>query len=183
MGYRDDPDFFVFLSVPNTVIDERIKNRVICPKCNTPRSLKLLRTKEVGYDEKTKEFYLKCDNPDCNGFRMVPKEGDELGIKPIKKRIEMDDKISELLLQMNGTKKILLRNSIPVSARANVDAYEITPAYTYRWDTKVKRVIIGQEPWSIADDLGVPSYSLLSAAVTVAFIKQTAALLKDNNEN
>src|SRR3989344_3571519 len=31
IGYRDDPDFFVFIVVPESVIDERMRYRVICP--------------------------------------------------------------------------------------------------------------------------------------------------------
>src|SRR3989344_431573 len=57
MGYRDDPDFLVFIDVPEAVIDERMKYRVICPKCHTPRNTKLLRTKDVGYDASDKKFY------------------------------------------------------------------------------------------------------------------------------
>ena len=79
IGYRDDPDFFVFIDVPEAVIDERMKYRVTCPHCQSPRNTKLLRTKEVGYDQDKKEFYLICDNPSCEGFgkvRMVTKEGD-----------------------------------------------------------------------------------------------------------
>ncbi|MEK7076802.1 MAG: nucleoside monophosphate kinase, partial [Patescibacteria group bacterium] len=88
IGYRDDPDFFVFIDVPEAVIDERMRYRVICPVCQTPRSTKLLRTREVGYDERKKEFYLICDNAECGSTRMVSKEGDELGIEPIKARLE-----------------------------------------------------------------------------------------------
>jgi len=42
---------------------DQIKYRVVCPKCQTPGNLKLLVTKKVGFDPKTKEFYLVCDNP------------------------------------------------------------------------------------------------------------------------
>ncbi|MEK9166582.1 MAG: hypothetical protein AAB846_02510, partial [Patescibacteria group bacterium] len=63
IGYRDDPDFFVFIDLPETIVNERMETRVVCPVCQTPRSMKLLRTKEVGYDEAKKEFYLMCDNP------------------------------------------------------------------------------------------------------------------------
>ncbi|GAH85931.1 unnamed protein product, partial [marine sediment metagenome] len=86
IGYREDPDIFILIDVPEAVIDERIKHRKVCPKCQTPRNLKLHPTKEIGYDQKRKEFYLICDNPDCENARMISKEGDKLGIEPIRKR-------------------------------------------------------------------------------------------------
>ena len=33
IGYRDDPDMFILLDVPESVISERIKYRVVCPVC------------------------------------------------------------------------------------------------------------------------------------------------------
>jgi len=178
MGYRDDPDFFVFIDVPESVIDERIKNRVICPICQTPRSLKLLRTKEVGYDEKAKEFYLICDNSGCHGKRMVKKEGDELGIEPIRARIEIDDKIQSNLLELQGVPKVFLRNTVPVdAAKKNLDDYELTPAYKYKWNGTAKKIEITEEPWIIKNENGVSSYSLLPAAVVVSMIKQIAKVL------
>ncbi|NCP58639.1 AAA family ATPase, partial [Candidatus Wolfebacteria bacterium] len=105
IGYRDDPDFFVFIDVPEAVINERMKNRVVCPICQTPRSIKLMTTKEVGYDKKKNEFYLICDNPSCKGVRMMAKEGDELGIEAIRQRIEVDEKVMNLLLKLEGIPK------------------------------------------------------------------------------
>ncbi|HEY4510272.1 MAG TPA: nucleoside monophosphate kinase [Candidatus Paceibacterota bacterium] len=126
MGYREDPDFFVFIDVPETIIDARMRGRVICPTCHTPRHPKLLRTKSVGYDKDTEEFYLQCDNTVCPaiGSRMVPKEGDELGIEAIRERIEADDQIMKKLLNLEGVPKIMLRNALPVSrAKEFVDDY------------------------------------------------------------
>lgn len=178
MGYRDDPDFFVFISVPESVIDKRIKNRVICPKCQTPRSLKLLRTKTIGYDDKTKEFYLKCDNSACGEARMVPKEGDELGIEPIRERIEIDDKIAAALLELKGVPQVYLRNSVPVSvAKKMVDDYELTPSYRYERNSKTGEIKVVESPWVIKDDEGKLAHSLLPAAVTVALIKQISKVL------
>ncbi len=178
IGYREDPDFFVFLDVPTNIIDERIKTRVVCPICKTPRNLRLLATKEVGYDEKGKKFYLKCDNAACKGARMVAKEGDEFGIEPIRERLETDNKISKQLRTIHGIPKIFLRNAIPAArAKRVVDNYEITPGYHYELDPKTKKVKTIETPWIVKDDSGVPSYSLLPAAVVVSLLKQMSKIL------
>lgn len=177
LGYQGVPDLFVFLDVPTNIIDERIKTRVICPICKTPRNLKLLATKQVGYDEKTKKFYLQCDNTSCKGARMVAKEGDELGIEPIRERLETDDKISQQLRKLHGTEKVFLRNAIPAEfAKKVVDDYEITPGYQYELQKsgKVKTI---ETPWIVKDDAGVDCYSLLPAGVVVSLIKQMAVIL------
>lgn len=178
IGYREDPDFFVFIDVPETVIDERMKTRVVCPVCHTPRSTRLLRTKEVGYDEDKKEFYLVCDYPACSGFgssRLVTKEGDELGIEAIRNRIEVDKKVMQILLDLQGVPKVYLRNSVPVKDADAIDEYEITPSY--RYEAKEGRVHVIEEPWRVTDDKGEESYSLLPAAVVVSMIRQVAKVL------
>lgn len=178
IGYRDDPDFFVFIDVPEAVIDERMRHRVICPQCQTPRSLKLLRTKNVGYDAGARQFFLICDNPQCGGARMVSKEGDELGIEAIRERIEIDDKVVRMLLDLKGVPRVYLRNSMPVAeAKEKVDDYEITPAYRYKYDDVSGNIQVVEEPWTVKDDDGSLSYSLLPAAVTVSLIKQVVRVL------
>ncbi len=178
LGYREDPDFFIFINLPETIIDERIKFRVVCPICKTPRNLKLLATKEVGYDEQKNNFYLICDNFSCNKARMVPKEGDELGIEPIRARLEIDDQIFKRLLKLQGVPMVYLRNSLPVvNAGDFVDKYELTPEYGYELDDVSGKVKIIEKPWTINDDEGVSSYSLLPAAVVVGMIKQIVKVL------
>ncbi|MBI2609686.1 nucleoside monophosphate kinase [Candidatus Giovannonibacteria bacterium] len=177
IGYRDDPDLFVFIDLPESVIHERMRYRVVCPVCHTPRNLKLLRTKEVGYDSESKNFYLVCDNFSCKQARMVSKEGDELGIEAIRNRIEVDEEVMKTLRRLEGVPKILLRNSVPVDKAADfVDDYEITPAYRYELESSGKVRVI-EEPWTANDDRGVLSYSLLPQAVTVSLIKQISLAL------
>jgi adenylate kinase family enzyme len=178
IGFRDDPDFLVLIDIPKSVIDARIKTRVVCPLCQTPRNLKLFTTKRVGYDRKTKSFYLYCDSPGCKGVKMLAKEGDELGIEAIKDRLEADEQLIKRAFSLYGVSKILLRNSIPVNqAKQMVDDYEITPEYFYQRDSKKKMVKTLKKPWIVKDDNGVPSYSLLAPPVTIALIKQLADLL------
>ena len=76
IGYRTDPDVFILIDVPEKVIDERMKFRVVCPNCQTPRNLRLHPAKEVRYDEKNKKFFFICDNPACKEIKMASKEGD-----------------------------------------------------------------------------------------------------------
>lgn len=176
IDYRDDPDVFVLIDLPESVIDARMKGRVVCPICQTPRNLKTLPTKRVGYDNKTERFFLICDNPFCHKIAMVAKEGDELGVEPIRDRLTKDGKVIEQAFSLYGIPKILLRNSVPVElANQYVDKYEITPEYIYQW--KNQKVIIQEKPWIVLDDNGIPSYSLLSPPVTVALIKQLVKIL------
>ncbi|MBZ9572860.1 nucleoside monophosphate kinase [Patescibacteria group bacterium] len=178
IGYRDDPDVFVLIDVPETVIDERIKYRVVCPLCQTSRNLKVHSTETVGYDQKEKKFYLICDNSQCKGARMLPKEGDELGIEPIRQRLDKDEQLMKKTFSLYGIPKILLRNSIPVEKAAQfIDNYEITPEYSYQWQEGIKQVKIIEKPWQFSDDEGVPSYSLMPSPVVVSLIKQMTEIL------
>lgn len=178
VDYRDDPDFFVLIDVSEAVIDERIKYRVVCPECQTPRNLKLLATKKVGFDAERGEFFLRCDNPKCKRARMVSKEGDSLGIEAIRDRLEKDGELVARAFSLYGIPKVVLRNSVPAKeAKKLVDDYEITPEYVYTWDEKVKQVKTTEKPWIIKDDFGVLSYSLLPPAVVLSLVNQIADLL------
>jgi len=173
IGHRDDPDVFILISVPEKVIDERIKWRKVCPICKTSRNLKLLATSLIDYDQSKKEFYLICDNPQCQRIKMEPKEGDELGIESIKERLKTDEKLMEQAFSLYGIPKIFLRNSIPVEKAAeSVDDYEITPEYVFEYEEKEKKVKIKEKPWEVLDDEGVLSFSLLPPPVVVSLIKQ-----------
>lgn len=176
VGYRDDPDVFILIDVPEKVIDERIKWRRVCPICQTSRNLKLLVTSKVGFDNEKKEFYIGCDNPNCNGEKMVLKEGDEAGIEPIKERLKLDQELMEHAFSLHGVPKVLLRNSIPVSkAKEYIDDYEITPEYVFEKDNTGK-IKIKEKPWTFLDDKGEESFSLLPQPVVVSMIKQLAKI-------
>ena len=178
-NYRLDPDIFIAIDIPESVIDERMRNRVVCPICQSPRNLTTLRTKEIGYDEKTQKYFLKCDNPECNGARMISKEGDDAGIESIRDRLILDDKLIKKVMSLHGIPKILLRNAGPVdSMEETVDDYEVTPKYIYQYNEKTKLVDVKEEPWVAKDDEGVDSYSLLAPAVVVGLVKQLVKALK-----
>lgn len=178
IDYRGDPDIFILIDVPEAVIDERIRWRRVCSLCQTSRNLKLLPTKKVEYDQKTKEFYLLCDNPNCQGAKMVQKEGDRLGIGPIKERLKMDEKLIKQTFSLYGIPKILLRNSIPVKTAGDfVDKYEITPKYSHKWDDKLQKVQVLEEPLIALNDEDISSYSLLPQPVVISMIKQMVDVL------
>lgn len=178
IDYRNDPDIFVLIDVPTNIIDERIKYRVICPMCNTSRNTKLLATPKVEYDSRENKFYLLCDNQNCTGPRMVTKEGDELGIEPIRDRLEKEGNLIEKIYKMHGISKILLRNAIPTDkTKENYDDYEVTPEYVYSYDKDSKKVTVQERPWEVKDDTGVVSNSLMPPPVVVSLIKQLVKVL------
>ena len=179
IGYRDDIDIFALLDVPENVIDERIKYRKICPECNTSRNLKLFPTSKVEYDKEEDKFHLLCDNPDCDEVRMTRKEGDEKGIEPLRDRLDLDEKLIKQAFQLHGIPKVTVRNSIPVDkADDYVAEYELTPEYKYSWNEKKEEVEIEEVPWTVKDDEGVESYSLLAPPAVVTFLGQLADILK-----
>jgi len=178
MGYRNDPDFFALIDIPETVIEERMKYRVVCPICQTSRNLKLNITSKVRYDEEKKKFYLECDNPTCEGARMVVKEGDGAGLGAIRERLSNDEELVKTAFKLYGVPKILLRNHVPViEAKKYFDDYELTSEFTYEWGGKKKKVKVIKRLWIVKDDKGVEVYSLLAPAVVVSFIKQLKEVL------
>ena len=179
VDYREDPDIFIAIDIPEAVLDERMKNRRVCPICHTPRNLKLFTTQEVEYDEKEKQFYLICDNPDHERSRMYGKEGDEMGIESIRERLELDDALIEKVFSLHGIQKGLIRNAVPVNkAKEYVDDYEITPEYVYEWDPETKKVKTIEKPFVVKDDEGVEVYSLLAPPVALSLIRQLVKILE-----
>lgn len=178
INYRDDLDIFVAIDVPEAIIDQRMKTRVVCPKCHTPRSPKILPTNQIGYDKEKNEFYLICDNPSCNKERMVTKEGDNLGIESIRQRLELDQKLINKIFELHGMPKILLRNAVPINCvKNNLDDYEITPEYSYEFDKINQKVRVIEKPWIVKDEQGNKACSLLAPAVVVSWIKQLVKIL------
>ncbi|PIZ46004.1 hypothetical protein COY30_00840 [Candidatus Woesebacteria bacterium CG_4_10_14_0_2_um_filter_44_9] len=178
-GFTDARDLFILIDIPESVIDERIKYRVVCPICHDLRNRKLLIPQKINYDVKQKEFNLICDNPACKGAVMEEKEGDDLGIEPLRPRLAKDEEILKKAFALHGIPKILLRNHVSVTeAKKYFDDYEITPEYVLSWDKKARKVKVNQKPWTVSDDNGVESYSLLAAPVMVSLLKQMADVLK-----
>jgi len=178
-GFTDAKDLFILIDIPESVIDERIKYRTVCPICHAVPNKKLLITNKIEYDSKTKDFTLICDNPSCKGAKTVRKEGDDMGIGPIRSRLDKDEEILKKAFDLHGIPKILLRNHVPVTeAKTYYDDYELTPEYILNWNEKTKKVEVKEKHWTVKDDNGVESYSLLSAPVMIALLKQMAEVLK-----
>jgi len=173
VDYRMDPDLFVAIHIPETVLDERMRNRVVCPVCQAPRNLTTLPTKEAGYDSEKKQFFLKCDNPTCQGARMISKEGDNAGIESIRDRLDLDEKLIRKVMSLHGVPKILLKNTVPTDYLGKfVDDYEVTPKYSFKYDEINGKVEISEAPWLVKEDDGTDSYSLLAAPVVVGLLKE-----------
>ncbi len=178
-GFTDSKDLFILIDIPESVIDERIKYRTVCPICHAVPNKKLLITSKIEYDQKTGEFIMICDNPSCKGARTVRKEGDDLGIDPIRPRLMKDEEILRKAFNLHGIPKILLRNHVPVSeAKKYHDDYELTPEYILKWNKETKKVEVKEKAWIVKDDNGIESHSLLAAPVLTSLLKQMSEILK-----
>lgn len=177
LGLPKGRDLFVLIDIPEAVMDERMKNRVVCPTCHTPRHPKLLLTKFLDRDPKTKDFFLRCDRTGCDESRMVPKEGDELGIEAIRGRLNQDQAVMDEILRIKNLERIMLSASLPVDLSHQVDDYEIHLIYDLVWEEKTKKVLPRPRKWVFTDDLGKSSYTLFPPAVTTYMIREMVSVL------
>lgn len=176
INYKDDIDIFVLINVPYAVLDARAKYRVVCPKCHNSRNLRYLPTANVGYDEKTGEFYLMCDNPSCNNQRMGAKPGDELGIKKYEARIIRENNLMNLARSMHGVAHVELFNAVPVEIGDKyMQKYEFSAESTYKFENG--KVVKNRGPW-VVEENGKKYYSLEAAPAALQFIKQLYDLLQ-----
>ncbi len=60
-----------------------------------------------------------------------------------------------------------------------MDDYEITPGYSYERDAVTGTIKTIEKPWTIQDDNGVLSNSLLPPAVVAGLIEQVATVLQE----
>lgn len=180
INFRDDPDLFILIDVPESVIDERMKYRVICPVCHTSRNTKLLPTKFVKYNTSDDSYYLVCDNASCSGYgteKMVRKEGDEQGINPIRERLTLDGKLMEMATRLEGVPKVYVRNAIPASEATNIaEEYELTPEFEYATKDNGE-VVVSSKPWVVKDDSGDDCHSLMAASAMLSLVSQLHKIL------
>jgi adenylate kinase family enzyme len=180
INYRDDPDFFILIDVPEAIIDGRMKNRVVCPVCHTSKSLLINPTKIIKYDKDLQQIYFICDNPHCAGYeqaRYVSKEGDLAGIESIRARLEDDQKLMDLALNLEGIPKVLIRSDVPVSmAKDYLEDYEIQESYKFEVDAQ-GNVEKHTKPWEFKNDSGVPSYTYYAATYVLNLFNQIHDLI------
>lgn len=175
MAFRDDLDLFWLINVPLSVIDARLKYRRVCPKCGASRNIRLLPTEKIEWDKEKNEPVLICDNPECNGQKMVAKPGDEVGVAALMERMERDFKLMNLARKLHGVPRIEVFNGVPKDiAYEYFQDYEITPEYHYEY--KDGQVKITTTPWQVTED-GVTYVSLLAAPVLVQFVLHLIKLL------
>jgi adenylate kinase family enzyme len=171
INHRNDQDLFILINLPLEIINQRIVSRVICPKCQTSKNIRLNPSTKYGLDKETGEVYLICDNPNCEETRMVKKEGDELGIENIKERIINDLNLMEQARNMYGIKRVELFNALEKDKALDyVNDYEITKEYSFKAkeDGTIERI---EHPFYIKEDES-EFVSLLPATLVVQLIKQ-----------
>lgn len=183
INYRDDPDFFILFQVAESILEARMLDRSVCPVCRAPRTLALGPSKFVIYDKFTDKFKMLCDNPNCVGFgkqELVKKEGDDKGLESIRDRLDQDQKLLEMISELNGVEKVLIRNDIPLSNyKEFVEDYEVTPQYSY--EDINGTVKVSTNPWVIKSDDDTDVVSLASPAVAVSMASQIHKILFENN--
>lgn len=169
---RDDPDFFITIDTPESVIEARMKSRVICPKCKNPRNIRLLPTEFVGFSEEDNDFYLMCDDGVCEKERMVRKEGDSAGLESIRERLNRDGQLMDKIHSLHGISNIHLRSSLlQENALDYADEYELTKEYFYtkEEDGLIK---INTKFFSAKGDNEEKIFSLIAPAVVLQLIDQ-----------
>lgn len=170
IGYRNDPDYFMFINVPIKLIDIRIKDRRVCPKCGNSKNLTTNPSSICDIDKNTNETIMYCDKPNCTKEIMVPKEGDNLGVQNIADRIEADLELIGMARNLYGIPKIEVFNSIPVSeVEKYLNDFEVTKEYYFE---KEHGKIVRKEKDLIFEENGEKYVSLLPSANVVQIMRQ-----------
>lgn len=176
--FRDDPDFFITIDVPEEIIDLRIKNRVVCPVCGNSKNLLTNRSEFVMYDKDNNEYYYECDNPNCSRHRLIRKEGDEKGIENIRERLDKDGMLMAEIEKLPERNKLKVVNHIDLDRLgADVDEDEVAKKLVFSYDHGRDSVNVGYEPLIVKDDSGKDVYSLMSAAAVKDMLTSISQIL------
>lgn len=179
INYREDKDFFVLIDVAESVIDARMKNRVVCPICGTSKNLIFNSSKYIKYDDVLQHFYFLCDNSTCLGHgkeKMIEKEGDAAGAVSIADRLKSDEILINQAFDLYGIPRILVRGSIPLNQKEEcLEEYEVKHCHTF--SLKEGHVVDSQTDWVFTDDSGVASCETYPAVHVVNIFTQLHQIL------
>lgn len=168
------PSVFVEINCPEEVLLRRNIDRRVCPICQTPKNIKLLLTKEIDYDEKTGEFHLVCERPECQRAHYIQKQGDKDGIEKVKanqKKVqEMIDKIKKETPHLH----LVVHNSIPLDEAHKHQPTDFTEEADLVWDPQKKEVIRNFRPMIVKDDEGRDAHSRWPEPVVVDLVDRLA---------
>ena len=172
MNFQDNPDFAVLIDAPDEVIKARLEGRIVCPLCKSSRHSKLSPTEFVDYNADTDTYEIKCDNPNCTGYKtevLQGKEGDSDGFSRIESRVRTDKALMNEVRKIKGLPIIEVPNSILISEN-QYDDYELTPEYYFEIDENntVKTV---KKKYQLKDDQGEAIYMIEAPTTVLPMIK------------
>ncbi len=179
-NYSSRPDFFIILETPESLLAERIGNRLICPLCNTSKNYKLNPSKFVVKSDGIEgKFDLLCDNDSCKGYSkqiLVEKKGDVHGIESIRERIDATSLLMEKAKNLVGVPVIVIPGTVNKSlANTYFDDFELNPEYSYKLEDE--NVIFQKKPWEVEGDDGSKQIVLMAATVVLTMIKRVHEIL------
>jgi adenylate kinase family enzyme len=179
VNYRDDPDLFILIDTPNEILNARMKNRRVCPYCQTSRNLLFTPSQFVKYDKLADDYYFVCDNTLCSGYgvaRYIAKEGDLDGISSIEERLQADADLMAVAVTLQGIPKIMLRSTYPVAiAKEYLEDYEIQPKLVY--SVQGDKVALSKENWVFKDENGEECYTIYAATYVVNLLTSLHKIL------
>lgn len=180
VNYKDSPDFFVLIDVPEEIIDARMKGRFVCPLCATSKNMYFNPSRFIRFFENHKPpYYFLCDNSLCTGFgkqELVSKEGDAAGKSSIAERLKQDQELMEMAFSLHGIPKILLRSTVDYDKRTEyLEDYEVQKSYFYHVTNG--EVITQLQPWVFNDDDGKKVVTMYAATYVVNLFSQIYDIL------
>lgn len=181
---RGLPSLFVEVNCPKEVLKARNVHRRACPICQEPKNIKGLLTDKIEYDEKTGDFHLICNRPECQGARMIAKQGDVEGMKKREfLQRQVDEVVGEIKTKMPHA-HITIHNSVPVDeAKKSHDMTDFTEEAELFWDPAKREVVKKFKMMIIKDDKGRKSYSRWPEPVVVELIDKLTDWLYKQGKN
>jgi len=174
---------YLLIDCPEEVLKMRMQGRRVCPNCSNSRNIDLLLTDNIGYDPESTEFYLVCDNPDCNEVRMIDKKGDEEGYESILERNNLTVELMNVIRKKYPEMTITVSNAVEVNEAKSHDQGDFTEKAFLTWDPKGKKVIKNFGSLVVTDDDGKTKVlSRYAEPVVVDIVKEFVKWIKNQGK-
>ncbi|MCL5795087.1 MAG: nucleoside monophosphate kinase [Patescibacteria group bacterium] len=176
------PSVFVEINCPEEILIRRYIDRRVCPICQTPRNIKLLLTKEIEFDEKSGEFHLICERPECKRARFIQKQGDQDGIGKVKERQKKVQEMIDEIKKQTPHLHIAVHNAVALEEAHKHDMADFTEEAELFWDKDKKEVVKKFKPMVAIDEHGRKVHSRWPEPVVVEMVDKLVTWLDLKNK-